>query len=136
MSRRKSMQHVVGAVLLLLILVGCSDMTPGQVKGVLESKATGQPTEFTPILFAMTEGMTRAEKAKLEANVLEYETDSSGEFLIKNVLPGRYILMVGFDVLTSIFTVMPGQTVDLGTIEIEPIAVPFLPAGPKLSFAD
>ena len=131
MSHRKSMQQVVGVVLLLLTLLGCSaltaaptpiptpDMTPGQVKGVLVSKATGQPLEITPALFAMTEGMTQAEKAALEANVIEVEVDSSGELLIKNVLPGQYALMIGYDIVSAIFTVSPGQTTDLGTIEVE-----------------
>jgi hypothetical protein len=135
MSHRKPMQQVVGVVLLLLTLLGCSaltaaptaaptpiptpDMTPGQVKGVLVSKATGQPLEITPALFTLTEGMTPAEKAALEANVVEVEVNSSGEFLIKNVLPGQHALMIDYNVVSAVFTVSPGQTTDLGTIEVE-----------------
>lgn len=128
-----AMLLLAGIIILSIVLAGCGndgngdteesarpDITPGQVKGVFVSKVTGQPMKITPELFALTEGMTQAEKAALKVNEIEAEAYSSGEFLIKNVLPGRYALLIYSNtILSSTFIVSPGQTVDLGTIEVE-----------------
>ena len=102
-------------------IAGSTDpnMTPGQVKGVFVKKNTGQPIEIRPTLFAIHKGRSDAEITALNSMKIKVETDSSGAFLIKNVLPGPYTLMVKTKMVTTVFKVPPGQTVDLGKVELK-----------------
>lgn len=101
-------------------IAGSTDpnIRPGQVKGVFVNKNTGKPIEIKPALFAIHKGRSDAEIAALNTMKIKVETDSSGAFLIKNVLPGPYTLMVRTKMVTTVFKVPPGQTLDLGKIDI------------------
>ena len=94
----------------------------GQIKGVLVDKHTGQPILARPALFRdHLETETEAELAEIQEYMdeIELETDSHGAFLFTGVPPGQYVVFtIQHGVVTSRFTVSPGQVVDLGAIEV------------------
>jgi hypothetical protein len=50
---------------------------------------------------------------------IELETDSQGAFLFTGVPPGQYVIFTTqYGVVTSSFSVLQGQVVDLGEIEV------------------
>jgi len=104
------------------------DMTaPGQISGVLMDGNTGQPlSNVTVGLLIPTSssgGTTFVEQTNIDT-----ETDLSGAFLLFGVPPGEYFMFALLDDFQSLITddtgrrllleVGPGQTVDLGLIEV------------------
>jgi hypothetical protein len=94
----------------------------GQIKGVLVDKDTGQPILARPALFRdQLETETEAELAEIQEYMdkIELETDSQGAFLFTGVPSGQYVVFtIQHGIVTSPFTVSPGQVVDLGEIEV------------------
>jgi hypothetical protein len=85
-------------------------------------KDTGQPILARPGLFRdQLETETEAELAEIQEYMdkIELETDSQGTFLFTGVPPGQYVVFTKqHGVVTSAFTVSPGQIVDLGEIKV------------------
>ena len=86
-------------------------------------KDTKQPILGNPGLFRdRLENETEAELAEIQEYLdkVEIETDSQGAFLFTGVPPGQYGLFTKqHGIVSPIFTVSPGQVVDLGEIEVQ-----------------
>ena len=94
----------------------------GQVKGKFVDGNSGKPMEMIPGLFFEYQGTeTEADKAEIHKRLqkVETETDKSGAFLLKNVPSGKYALFTKKHGVLTTFTSAPGQSVDLGTIEVK-----------------
>lgn len=98
------------------------ELALGQIKGLLVDKNTGQPYRGINLFREYSATETEEDRAKLDEYLhkAELETDDKGGFHIKGVPPGRFRLLtkehgiVGPEIVVS-----PGQTVDLGIIEIQ-----------------
>jgi len=105
----------------------------GSVKGTFVNRYTNRPVDLEPILFSIFGDDQTEEEVieKAEERFKKYERwidikiESSGNFLITNVLQGEYKLMVKLPpsyrhkFVGSVFEVSRGQFVDLGKIEID-----------------
>ncbi len=144
MIHMRSLPKMMGLASGLLLLVACGtpQSTPtlnpvpssstatlspaalllGHIKGVLVDKDTGKPSLAGPGLFRdQLETETEAELAEIQEYMdkIELEIDSQGTFLFTGVPPGQYVVFTTqHGVVTSAFTVLPGQVVDLGEIEV------------------
>ena len=138
MNHMRLLQQMMGLALGLLLLVACGtpESTPtqvpptptpivlllGQIKAVLVDKDTRHHILAKPGLFRdQLETETEAELAEIQEYMdkIELETDSLGVFLFTGVPPGQYVLFTTQrGVVTSPFTISPGQVVDLGEIEV------------------
>ena len=96
-----------------------SDTELGQIKGVLIDKNSGKPASDLPRLGRdILENETRAEVREI-MNIIEFEIDEKGWFLFKGIPYGQYFIFTEkHGLVTPAFIVEPGQTVDLGEIEI------------------
>lgn len=105
-------------------------LIPGTLKLVIVDKATGEPLELGRYTFIIaTKGspddLTRFEKEARENNEVKWDINSPGNITISNILPGEHSLYYMTDSLSNLDTVVggiiinPGQTVDLGVVEIE-----------------
>ena len=99
---------------------------PGQVQGVLVDGDTGQPLTDVPVGL-LKPGDSSGGMTYIEQTDIETETDASGAFLLDSVPPGSYFMYAYLGrqepVMNStggqlFFEVRPGQTVDLGEIEV------------------
>lgn len=93
-------------------------------------KATGEPIDLTKYSFIIgTKGspddLTEYEKEARENNEVEWDTSKPGEIIIRNILPGEHSLyymtenIFDLDRLVGEIIIEPGQSVDLGIIEME-----------------
>ena len=92
----------------------------GQIIGVLVDKDTGQPILDRPALFRDQLKSDDAAEIQEYMNKIELETDGKGGFHFTGVPPGQYnVFTTKHGIVTaSTFTVLPGQVVDLGEIEV------------------
>ncbi|MGQ9682311.1 MAG: hypothetical protein ACUVX9_07235 [Anaerolineae bacterium] len=102
----------------------------GMVVGRLLERGTAQPIADEPVLLAVIGGTQDFPVAELErAFAPQCVTGPDGVFSIADVAPGRYVLVVGHEGTggmvedegtgqTLLVSVGPGQTADLGTINI------------------
>jgi len=93
----------------------------GQIQGVLVDKTTGVPIQGGPELSCIFQGTeSEAERAEIQEclNIGEVVIDRSGGFLFLRVPPGEYALINDGIVVLSV-VVSPGETVDLGEVEVE-----------------
>ncbi|MDH4270717.1 MAG: carboxypeptidase-like regulatory domain-containing protein [Candidatus Aminicenantes bacterium] len=94
----------------------------GEIKGLLVDRNTGQAIRGVNLFRDYLATETEADRAKIDEymNKAEVETDDRGGFHFKGVPPGHFRLLtkelgiVGPEIIVS-----PGQTVDLGIIEIQ-----------------
>jgi len=89
--------------------------TPGNITGVNKGSL---PVKYIG-LFALYEGMSQAEIDAFKAYEMDIESHGSGAFTIKNVPPGTYVLINGFTTTKKPFRVLPGETVDIGTVHLD-----------------
>jgi len=92
----------------------------GQIKGVLVEKDTGKPIR-PALMRSNLQSETEAELAEIKKYLdkVELQTDGKGAFVFSGVPPGQYVIFTyRHGVITSSFTVSPGQVVDLGKIEV------------------
>jgi hypothetical protein len=99
---------------------------PGQVQGVLLDGDTGRPLADVTVGLVMP-GHSSGGMTYIEQTDIETETDTSGAFLLDSVPPGEYMIFayLGRQELVTdstsrhlLFEVRPGQTFDLGEIEV------------------
>ena len=105
-------------------------LIPGTLKVVILDKATGEPIDLTKYSFIIgtkktQDDLTRFEKEARENNEVEWDTSAQGEIIIRNILPGEHSLYYMteniFDLVRLVGEIIiePGQSVDLGIIEME-----------------
>ena len=139
-TKRRVLLFLVASLLLAASLAcgsGASEPTPtpspttdptapGQVQGVLLDADTGQPLADVPVGL-LKPGDSSGGMTYIEQTDIETETDASGAFLLDSVPPGSYFMYAYLGrqepVMNStggqlFFEVRPGQTVDLGEIEV------------------
>jgi hypothetical protein len=81
-----------------------------------------QPLPDPPGVFRIAEDQGTGvvpEEIQQQLNRIQIRTDSLGQFTIRGVPPGEYTLMVDFQMVTPAFTVEPGASMDVGTVEVE-----------------
>ena len=115
---------VINLALAMILLVGCTGVKVGQVKGKIVDNA-GKPVQTT-VFLALHQGDT----VKIDSN-LSTSTDNSGNFRFVDVPPGEYVFVtmeIGFDMQptaaaddkgnTVVVVITPEHGVDLGTITL------------------
>jgi len=124
MKLNRSKMFVINLALAMILLVGCTGVKVGQVRGKVVDNA-GKPVQTT-VFLALRQGDT----VKIDSD-LSTSTNNSGNFKFVDVPPGEYVFVtmdIGFGMQptaatdekgnTVVVVITPEQGVDLGTITL------------------
>jgi hypothetical protein len=100
-----------------------NNVTKGGVKGILVNEDTRKPvTNFD--LQLIKSDKVQGDKIFISGKSIGATTDKAGAFAFQNIPAGKYIMLSGFNTLTSggstvLVDITEGKTTDLGTINVK-----------------